>query len=101
MERLFVNGTEAQGEILEFMLRSLVSGLGRTNHLALGLQTLGKKHIAYGVEPRHYEVFKQVLLETIEEILGPKRYRPDIAEAWRTVIEMFIGLMTRGQSKAS
>ena len=95
VERLFVNGTEAQGEMLEFMLRSLVAGLGRANHLALGLQALGGRHLAYGVEPRHYELFKRALLETIEEILGPERYRPDIAEAWRTVIDTFIGLMTR------
>ncbi|MFO1049641.1 MAG: adenylate/guanylate cyclase domain-containing protein [Geminicoccaceae bacterium] len=95
VERLFVNGTEAQGEMLEFMLRSLVFGLGRTNHLALGLQTLGQKHVAYGVEPRHYDVFRQALLETIEETLGPTRYLPDIAEAWTTVLDSFIGLMTR------
>lgn len=99
VERLFVHGTEAQGEMLEFMLRSLVFGLGRTNHLALGLQTLGRKHVAYGVEPRHYDVFKQALLETIEEILGPNRYRPDIAEAWKTVIDIFISLMTRAAPK--
>lgn len=48
VERLFVNGTEAQGEMHEFMLRNLVFGLGRTNHLALGLKTLGTKHITYG-----------------------------------------------------
>ena len=78
------------------MLRSLVVGLGRANHLALGLQALGKGHVAYGVEPRHYGVFKHALLETVEEILGPSRYRPDVAEAWRTVIDNFVSLMTRG-----
>ena len=99
VEHLFVNGTAAQGEMLEFMLRSLVVGLGRANHLALGLQALGKRHVAYGVEPRHYGVFKRALLETVEEILGPSRYRPDVAEAWRTVIDNFVSLMTRGPGK--
>lgn len=96
LEKLFVNGVEAQGQMLEYMVRGVIFGLGRSNHLSLGLQDLGNKHTHYGVEPRHYDVFRKAMLDTIEEILGEKAYTPQLADAWSTTIDMMLSLMKRG-----
>ena len=96
LEKMFVNGVEAQGQMLEYILRGVVFGRGRSNHLALGLHDLGAKHVAYGVEEGHYELFRTVMLETIEAILGPSAYTGDVAEAWSATTDMVLGLMKGG-----
>ncbi len=96
VEKLFVNGVEAQGQMLEYILRGVVFGLGRINHLALGLHDLGAKHVQYGINEKHYELFRKAMLGTIESILGPSAYTADVAEAWSATTDMVLGLMKGG-----
>ena len=50
-----------------------------------GLAFLGKSHARYGVTKDHYPVVLSSMMETIEEELGDHS-RPDLLEAWRTVL---------------
>jgi class 3 adenylate cyclase/hemoglobin-like flavoprotein len=95
LERLFVNGTTAQGEMLTHMLRSVVSGLESRKHAAVGLQTLGRKHVAYGVEPDHYSTFKVAMLKTIDDLLGAS-VTPVVKESWSVTLDVVLGLMKEG-----
>jgi hemoglobin-like flavoprotein len=70
LERLFVNGTDAQGAMPSHMLRSVVSCLGSRKHVTMGLHTMGPKHVAYGVKPEHYVTFKAAMMKTINDVVG-------------------------------
>jgi class 3 adenylate cyclase/hemoglobin-like flavoprotein len=95
LERLFVNGTAAQGTMLSHMLRSVVSGLGRRRHVTIGLQTLGRKHLGYGVEPDHYGTFRTAMLKTIGDVLGAG-VTSEIEASWSATLDVILGLMNEG-----
>jgi adenylate cyclase len=95
LEKLFVNGTGAQGAMLSHMLRSVVSGLERRRHVTIGLQTMGRKHIGYGVEPDHYPTFKAAMLKTIGDVMGAGLTR-EIEESWSKTLDVILGLMKEG-----
>ena len=97
---LLDHGVEAQGQMLEHMLRSVVFGLGRSNHVALGLHALGAKHVQYEIEPEHYAVFRYAMIDAIAEILGPETYTPRVANAWANTIEMMLKLMQTGAARS-
>lgn len=99
LEAKFVNGVEAQGQMLEHMLRSVVFGLGRSNHVALGLHALGAKHMQYQIEPEHYAIFQRAMIATIADILGPETCTPRVANAWANTIEMMVNLMQTGAAR--
>lgn len=95
LEKLFVNGTGAQGAMLSHMLRSVVSSLEKRKHVPIGLQTLGRKHVGYGVELDHYGTFKAAMLKTISDVIGPGP-TGDIEESWSQTLDVILALMKEG-----
>ncbi len=98
LERLFVNGTRAQGAMLSHMLGSVVSGLGRSRHVTIGLQTLGRKHVGYGVEPDHYDIFRAAMLKTVGDILGTG-LTSEMKSSWSETLDVILGLMKEGAGR--
>jgi len=95
LEKLFVNETTAQGAMLSHMLRSVVSGLERRKHVTIGLQTMGRKHLEYGVELDHYVTFKAAMLKTIADVLRAE-LTPELEESWSATLDVILGLMKEG-----
>jgi hemoglobin-like flavoprotein len=95
LETLFVNGTGAQGAMLSHMLRSVVTGLETRKHVTIGLQTLGQKHVAYGVEPDDYGTFRAAMLKTISDVMGAG-YTREIEKSWSDTLDVILGLMREG-----
>ncbi|MEZ4688446.1 MAG: adenylate/guanylate cyclase domain-containing protein [Bacteroidia bacterium] len=89
---LFRNNMRDQGRLLTHMLSGIVYSLSRPEHLVLGLKRLGKNHTRYGVKDEHYPVIKEVMLETIPEVLGDF-YRPRINEAWGQALDFVVATM--------
>jgi len=94
VRQLFRKDLAVQGQMLTHMLEGVVYATVRPKNLALGLTALGRRHSEYGVTPRHYEIVRPILLECIEEILGDRCTRP-VADAWASIIDSTIGLMSR------
>ena len=87
VKSLFKSNMMMQGRMLMHMLVGIVYSLSRPEHLILGLKSLGKSHVKYGVKPEHYPVVKQALLETIEKELG-EHCTPRVLEAWDKALEV-------------
>jgi class 3 adenylate cyclase/hemoglobin-like flavoprotein len=95
LESLFVNGTSAQGEMPTHMLRSVVSGLGRRKYVALGLQTLGRQHVGYGVADDDYRIFRSAMLKTVDDVLGT-HVSSEMRKSWADTLDLILGLMKKG-----
>ncbi|HEV7318800.1 MAG TPA: adenylate/guanylate cyclase domain-containing protein [Ensifer sp.] len=95
LEGLFSNGTVSQGAMLSHMLRSVVSGLERRKHVTIGLQTLGRKHVGYGVELDHYDTFRAAMLKTIGDVMGGDMTH-EMAESWSNTLDVILGQMKEG-----
>ena len=100
LETLFVNGVGAQGAMLSHMLRSVVSGLERRKHVTIGLQTLGRRHVGYGVDPAHYETFRVAMLKTIGDALGAGM-TSEVEESWSRTLDVILGQMKVGAADGS
>ncbi len=87
LEALFPSGDEAmasQGNKLMSMLASAVAGLNDLDMLVPVLESLGKRHVEYKVEPSHYATVGAALLGTLETGLGDD-FTLEVKEAWTQV----------------
>lgn len=91
---LFRGNMEAQAAMFVDMLRMVLHGLTRFDELAPGLRQSGRRHTGYGVEPEHYAVIQEALLQTMREMLGEDD--PEIERAWREVMTRVCDTMIAG-----
>ena len=93
VRQLFKSNMVEQGRLLTHMLGGIVYSLSRPNNLKLGLQKLGENHRKYGVIDDYYPVVNDVMLETIQEIMG-EYCNDSILKAWETALDFIIENMT-------
>jgi hemoglobin-like flavoprotein len=70
-----------QGRKLMQMLGAAVGLLDMPAALIPTLQSLGRRHVSYGVRDEHYVTVGAALLWTLERGLGPA-FTPDVRAAW-------------------
>lgn len=78
---LFKGDMREQGRKLAETLRLVVSGLEEPERIVPALESLGRRHVDYGVEERHYETVGEALLWTLERRLGDG-FSPEAEDAW-------------------
>lgn len=81
---LFKTNLESQGNKLMGMIASAVSLLDQPEKLMPVVRNLGRRHVGYGVEDRHYETVGSALLWTLEKGLGAE-FTPEVESAWIAV----------------
>ena len=74
------------------MLGLAVHGLKNRDTLIPAVQELGRRHVAYGVGERHYDVVGKALMLTLEQGLGVD-FTPQVREAWFATYELLSGVM--------
>ena len=63
----------------------VVENAENLDSLAPALADLGRRHVRYGVEDRHYESVGAALLWTLEQALGPE-FTTEVRTAWASVL---------------
>ena len=94
---MFKNSLEEQSRKLAHVLTIVVKGLSRPEQILGAVQELGRRHVAYGVQPEHYETVGAALLWTLEAGLGDA-FTPDVREAWTSA---YLFLSTTMQEAAA
>jgi len=92
IESLFREDMREQGRNLTAMISVAVGSLSRPERITLAVQQLGKRHAAYGVEPRHYELVGIALLWMLEQVLGDA-FTPQVQGAWKAVYDLLATTM--------
>jgi hemoglobin-like flavoprotein len=83
---LFPADLAEQGTKLMSMLGSIVSQLHDHDVLFPMVEDLGRRHVAYGAEPAHYEAVGAALLTALGSTLGD-RFTPEVEAAWRRAFD--------------
>jgi hemoglobin-like flavoprotein len=96
---LFKGDMKEQGRMLMAMIAAAVRGLSNAQALVPTLLDLGRKHVAYGVEDRHYVTVGSSLLWTLEQGLG-KDFDEELRDAWLAAYELLSGVMQQGAREA-
>ncbi len=89
---LFTNDLKDQGRNLTAMISVAVGGLSRPEKIMLAVRQLGRRHAAYGVQPRHYELVATSLLWMLETCLA-EAFTPEVRAAWVAAYDLLAGAM--------
>jgi len=89
---MFRGDMTAQGRKLMTALALAVDSLTRLESLIPALESLGRKHVQYGVQDKHYDVVGEALLWTLEKALG-RAFTPELRLAWTTVYTLLATTM--------
>lgn len=82
LKPMFANSDmKEQGKKLMLMIGTAVKGLDTLGELVPAVQSLGKRHVGYGVKASHYDTVGAALLDTLEKGLG-EAFTPETKEAW-------------------
>jgi hemoglobin-like flavoprotein len=92
IQRLFRDDLREQGRNFTAMISVAVGSLSRPERVRLAIQQLGKRHAAYGVEPRHYQLVEVALLFMLEHVLAGD-FTADVREAWTVVYRLLAATM--------
>jgi nitric oxide dioxygenase len=59
---------------------------------------LGLEHVDFGVQPRHYRAFGEVLIGVLADTYGDE-FTPELADAWRLAYRLVSDSMQRGAAR--
>lgn len=82
------------------MLATAVTNLHQVEAILPAVQSLGQRHVAYGVTAQHYEPVGAALLWTLEQGLGPD-FTPPLKAAWTEAYTTLAGAMTAAAHDAT
>ena len=92
IQALFRDDLREQGRNLTAMISVAVGSLSRPEKITLAVRQLGKRHAAYGVEARHYELVEVALLFMLEHVLAGG-FTGDVRDAWKAVYRLLATTM--------
>jgi len=73
-------------------LALVVNGLNNPDSVLPQVEELGRRHVDYGVEDRHYDTVGAALLWTLEQGLG-EHWNPAARDAWTGAYGLVAGVM--------
>lgn len=89
---MFKNDLDEQSKKLMQLIAMAVKGLDKPEELLPAVEALGRRHVSYGVQERHYATVGAALLWTLDKGLGAA-FTPEVKEAWRTVYKLLADTM--------
>ncbi len=96
---MFKGDITEQGKKLMATLNVAVSSLDRIDKLLPTLQSLGRRHLDFGVTDAHYDTVASALLWTLEKGLGPV-FTDECRQAWIEVYTLVASVMKEAASRA-
>jgi hemoglobin-like flavoprotein len=83
---------EGQAMMLFRMITFLIGRIDEGEALAGTLKGLAVRHVGYGVKSRFYGIFGEVLLMTLEEVLGTD-FTAEVSQAWIRIYSSMVAVM--------
>jgi hemoglobin-like flavoprotein len=92
LEPVFSGHTPALHRKFSAAVSTLVERLDNLSSVVPALQALGRRHVGYGVQSRHYDTFGTALLSTLEQTLGAE-FTPEAHRAWTSTYRILAEIM--------
>lgn len=99
LKPLFKGDMKAQGTKLMSMINTAVDGLTRLDQIVPAVESLGRRHVGYGVKDQHYDTVAGALLYTLEMGLGPA-FTPEVKQSWTEAYMLLAGVMKKAAATA-
>ena len=92
LRMLFRHNMKDQSRKVLAMLSFTVAGLSRPHEILPLVQSMGRRHAAYGVRDEHYDTVGSALLWTLQQGLGCS-FTPAVREAWSAAFGVLASTM--------
>lgn len=89
---MFKGDMKEQGRKLMMTLNTVVNSIANLGPLVSTIQDLGRRHVAYGVQAKHYDSVGAAILWTLEQGLGAD-FTPATREAWTVAYTTLASVM--------
>jgi len=96
---MFRRPQQEQARKLAHVLTVVVSSLSRPETILPVVQELGRRHVTYEVQPKHYVTVGDALLWTLQAGLGDA-FTQEVREAWTAVYLFLASTMKRAVAEA-
>ena len=100
LKPLFKGDMKEQGAKLMKMINTVVVSLDKLDTIVPAVQSLGERHVGYGVKDEHYDTVAAALLWTLGQGLG-EAFTDDIKEAWTTAYVILATTMKDAAAKSA
>ncbi|MEO0763940.1 MAG: globin family protein, partial [Pseudomonadota bacterium] len=87
---MFPEDMSEQKKKLMQMIGTAVSNLHQADIIVGAVEDLGRRHVGYGVEERHYDVVGAALLDTLAAGLGDA-FTAEVKDAWTETYGLLAG----------
>ena len=94
LRALFHTDIEEQSKKLLQALKMVSDGIHRLPEVLPAIESLGRRHVRYGVKDKDYETVGQALLWTLEESLGAD-FTGEVRVAWAAAFDLVAAAMKR------
>lgn len=95
LRALFRGDMVEQGRKLLTMLGVALNNVDKLDTLHPALESLGRRHLGYGISKHHYTTVGQALINTLEAAFG-EAFTPEVRAAWVTLYGTLVDAITRG-----
>jgi hemoglobin-like flavoprotein len=92
LRHLFRDDMLEQGRNLTAMLSVATAHLARPEKISMALRQLGKRHVSYGVKPRHFVTVEDALLFALEHALFDV-FTAEVKAAWQAAYALLSSAM--------
>jgi len=100
LKPLFKGDIKEQGAKLMKMINTVVVSLDKLDTIVPAVQSLGERHVGYGVKDEHYDTVAAALLWTLGQGLG-EAFTDDVKEAWTTAYVILATTMKDAAAKSA
>src|SRR5215475_13959819 len=99
LRAMFHQPQQEQARKLAHVLTVVVSSLSRPETILPVVQELGRRHVTYEVQPKHYVTVGDALLWTLQAGLGDA-FTQEVREAWTAAYLFLASTMQRAVAEA-
>ena len=100
LKPLFKGDMKEQGAKLMKMINTVVVSLDKLDTIVPAVQSLGERHVGYGVKDEHYDTVAAALLWTLGQGLG-EAFTDDVKVAWTTAYVILATTMKDAAAKSA
>ena len=100
LRSMFPEDLSEQKKKLMATIAMVVAGLNELEKVVPAAEALGRSHVGYGVERKHYDTVGAALLWTLEQGLGDA-WNEDLMAAWTIAYGVLAGVMLDAADKAA
>ncbi len=98
LKAMFHTSLDLQARKLMEALAFTVGSLESPEKLLPMLESMGRRHVTYGVENSQYDTVVSALMRMLREVLG-ESFTPEVSEAWAKALGFVSDVMKRGANE--